>query len=154
MIVFRVSQVRLTDLLSGGTQAIVLAIFAAPITTRNLLTFMFVFETFQDLRTKDQLDQQAYLEAHREQVMKAIEAWVVYPAILLNFLKTHLQFETGGNLVSGLGSTFESFLLTAVTFSLISYMKVPAYPLPRAEFALPSISCNGSFCPRVVSPLV
>lgn len=99
MIVLKVSQVRLKTLFSGSIKTIVLAILSTPFTTNAFATVVITFRAFSDAREEDWSDPQALLETYRKLIMKAIEACMLYPAILLNFLKARLQLDSGQNTV-------------------------------------------------------
>ena len=91
MIVLKIYQANLTSTFSGGIQAIVLAIFSPPFMAGAFATIVSFFRVFRNAQGDDQSDPQARLETCRELIMEAIQACVMYPAIILNFLGVHLQ---------------------------------------------------------------
>ena len=95
VIVFKISKAKLTNFPSGGAQTIVLATFSAPLIKDIIVMTMSFCQGSWNSRKKDGLGHQAYLEAYREQIMKAIEGCVLYSAIVLNVLRVSLQLDSG-----------------------------------------------------------
>jgi hypothetical protein len=100
VIVLKFSRAKLAGFLSGGAQGIVLGIFSTPFLTRVFLTAVFISRAVRGGQTGNQLDPQGGLGEIREAILEAIEASVVYPAILLNDLKAHSEFEVERDTVS------------------------------------------------------
>ena len=99
VIVLKIYQATFTSIFSGGIQAIVLAIFSTPSIANAFAAIVLPLRVFRDAQGNDQSDSQARLKTCRELIMKAIEACVMYPAILLNFLRLRLHLDPGQDAV-------------------------------------------------------
>lgn len=99
VIVLKISQARLSNSLSSGTQGIVLGIFSTPFA---FISAVFISRVIRGAQTGSQLDPQAQHWEIRGLVMEVIEASVLYPAIVLNVLKARSEFDAEQDVVSDL----------------------------------------------------
>ncbi|KAF9791221.1 hypothetical protein BJ322DRAFT_436637 [Thelephora terrestris] len=144
VVVLKVSQTRSKSLLSGGTQAIVLAIFSTPSSTNVFATVVLIFRAFYDARAEDQSDPQACLETHRILIMNVIEACVLYPAIVFNFIEARVHLDPQQNTLD--------IVYDGIPRSPISYNTCLTICQSRWSFSPLDGSRFGSAAPRQNAP--